>query len=131
MREKFDRRILRRYCGTDNRKKSRIEKQKYKEDLKNYGFSREDTWSLDVTISKLLLERLIMYKTLTKGIIDLEYHKINVDGIEYTQKEIMNKMISLLKRYIKSVEDSEYEESIEVGDRVWKLWSKSYAYFWW
>jgi hypothetical protein len=47
--------------------------RKFKEQYLMWGFSDEDTWSLDVHLAKLILPRLKRYKELATGVIKIDF----------------------------------------------------------
>jgi hypothetical protein len=47
--------------------------KKFKEQYLMWGFSDEDTWSLDIHLAKLILPRLKRYKELATGAIKIDF----------------------------------------------------------
>ena len=70
--------------------------------IKKRQISR-DCWDLEYTFFKWLEERLPVYLKEGGAFVDLEYHKFEFRGKEYTQKELIERMIHLLsiKKFLK------------------------------
>ncbi len=68
--------------GTKYKKHSRKLRKKFKKERKKYGFDSREVYSLDVTSSLWLYERLKMYLKCAKGNIDLDFHTFQVREVE-------------------------------------------------
>ena len=99
----------------------------WEEEIKVYGFSEIDTWSLDNTMIELLFERLIMY--MDYSIVNDEFHVIEINGIKGTQRFWMGQ---ILEKCIEYLED-EFDEfsRYEISEDIWFIWSKINGYVWW
>lgn len=83
------------FCDdTDGRNK------KWKEERKIYGFDERETWSLDHYFVEWLYSHLMMYMETGGTVIDLNYHKFNFEGKEYTQKEAIDYILYACKEYL-------------------------------
>ena len=112
------------WCPKDDRQKG------WKQERKEYGFDSRETWGLDSTLFYWLYERLMKYNEV--NCIDTSFHKFIVNGIEMTQQECIDKMISICKRYLTynfttlESEAKMYKESEEVfiilKECIWSLW---------
>lgn len=98
------------------------------EQRKEYGFDERETWSLDITFFCWLYERLMMFKEV--NIIDLDFHKLKINGEELTQGECINKMIDNCKAIIQS-KDSDSNEIINKKDEVLNIWKECIYLMWW
>lgn len=58
---------------------------------------KEECWNVDLALVKWLNEHLKFFKEEVNGIINLEYHKYIYNGKEYTQLEIIDRLIELTK----------------------------------
>ena len=56
----------------------------------------KECWSLDIAFYKWLREHLTVYLRDAGKMVDLEYHKFEVDGAEYSQLEIIKAMLTIL-----------------------------------
>lgn len=97
-----------------------------------YGFDSRETWSLDTVFYMWLYERLKMYKEYAGEIVDLNYHKFDFKGKEYTQLELINMMIERLESYFKKEDlfvssEEEYEPIKEIGE----IWALVLPAMWW
>ena len=85
----------------------------------NYELNTKETFSLDMTILAYLYEHLVMYKEAASEIVDLNYHKFNINGDILTERECINRMLNDI-RVILSVNDSNYisVEDCEEKDKI-------------
>jgi len=93
--------------------------------------SRE-CWNLNYEFIVWLKEHLSVYVKEASKMVDLEYHKFNHRGEEYTQLQLINKMIELAD-YL--VEDERYfdwdpvpQEKVEELLEIFKL---TFPSLWW
>lgn len=73
---------------------------KWKAERETYGFDSRETWDLDGLSVRWLYCHLMMYKEKASEIVNLEYHKFEFQGKEYTQLEAIDFIIDSLKMYI-------------------------------
>ena len=97
-----------------------------------YGFDSRETWSLDYVFYMWLYERLKMYIEYAGEIVNLNYHKFDFKGEEYTQLELINMMIERLESYFKKEDlfvssEEEYEPIKEIGE----IWALVLPAMWW
>lgn len=90
---------------TWNKNDSRQEVWKAQREL--YGFDERETWNLNYTFNLWLYERLKMYKEYAD--IDLDYHKFEYEGIEYTQ----NQMIDMILERLRTSFEPEFDDCNE------------------
>lgn len=55
----------------------------------------EECWNMDLALVKWLNEHLKFFKEQVNEIVNLEYHTYIYNGKEYTQLEIINRLIEL------------------------------------
>lgn len=65
--------------------------ESWNQEIKTYGFASYETWCMDFMFICWLYERLKRF--LDVNCIDLNYHKFDFKGKEYTQKELIDMMI--------------------------------------
>ena len=122
-----------RKCGTnfcDNKDKRY---KKWMRERKKYGFDSRETWNLDGLFLQWLYEHLKMYKKEASKIVDLSFHKFDVNGKEYTQKECIDKMIKDLK-YILTHDDLDEDVAKKMQkkiNRVLDFWKIVFYAMWW
>lgn len=97
-----------------------------------YGFDSRETWSLDYVFYMWLYERLKMYIEYAGEIVNLNFHKFDFKGKEYTQLELINMMIERLESYFKKEDlfvssEEEYEPIKEIGE----IWALVLPAMWW
>lgn len=123
---------------------------------RKYGVFVSNCWALDHAMLKFLYEHLVQYKKDASKIVNLEFHKFDYKGQEYTQIELINKMIDICE-YILMDLDSVSKRSVaykrlknnpyykeygaeywevefhhpEIEKEVWDIWAIIYPAMWW
>lgn len=104
---------------------------RWNRETEEYGFPSYETWSMDFYFYCWLYERLKMY--LEVNCVDLNFHKFHFDGEEYTQQELIDKMLrgcelAILQecKHKKLTEDEEQEV-----DNVPWIWATVMYAMWW
>lgn len=69
------------------------ELREYEDEIKEYGFGSYETWNLDYQFYAWLYERLKEYVKVSSPYVALDYHRFEYEGKEYTQIELIEKMI--------------------------------------
>ena len=100
-------------------------KKQWKKERKKYGFDERETWSMNFTMIVLLYERLMMYNEV--NIVNTDYHKITINGIEHTQQEWIDELIRLCELYFKD----NNAEWFECSKEIWEIWSELAPCMWW
>lgn len=115
----------------------------WNEQRKEYGFDSRECWNLDQTFIQWLYSHLMMYLENVDGIINLEYHKFEFDGKEYTQREAIEFIIERLKdslvhdytdKYSNLSVDEKIKKEEEIYDGVYdaiRMWAEIYGSCWW
>jgi hypothetical protein len=85
-------------------KHSKKRKKKLAKQRKKYGFDEVETWSLKDTFYYWLYERLKMYMKVADPVVNLNFHTFEYKSKTYTQRELILKLIDLLKEHILSEE---------------------------
>lgn len=100
-------------------------------ETEEYGFPSYETWALDFYFYCWLYERLKKYLEVT--CVDLNYHKFKFNDNEYTQKELIDKMLYgcelCLLSECKDKHLTEEEEKV-VEDVPW-IWATVMPAMWW
>ena len=98
--------------------------KRWKKQRKKYGFDDRETWSLDYAFIVWVYERFNMYKDIGGQIVNLDYHKFTIDDKEYTQRELIDRIISDCEYLMKSdiwdaaVYDKKYEDLMKCFSAV-------------
>ena len=100
---------------------------RWSQQIQEYGFDDRETWNLDTSFYQWLYERLRMYKDIGGEVVDLNYHKFDVDGKELTQLQIIDRLLELLPKQIKSDVWEETDYCAEICD----LWKTVLPSMWW
>ena len=82
----------------------------------------KECWNLNYSFILWLKERLPVYVEEASKVVNLEYHKFNFRGEEYTQLQLINKMIELVnyltedENYILYVKNILYRKNYKQND---------------
>ena len=71
-----------------------------------------------------------MYRDIGGKIVDLEYHKFNIDGLEYSQRELINKILSICENLLMKSDDWEEDYTNQYNELL-KLFSAIIPAMWW
>ena len=92
----------------------------------------KECWNLNYSFILWLKERLSVYVEEAGKMVNLEYHKFNFRGEEYTQLQLINKMIELVN-YL--TEDEKYfnltQESSEKTEELLEIFKLVFSSLWW
>ena len=99
------------------------------------GWSDDETWNLDWEFFKWVNSRFKQYIKDANEIVDLEFYKFKSKGKEYTQLELINRVIKLTHRLI----DEDYfmdkleeaEEITKMKDEVLDIFKLIFFWMWW
>lgn len=105
--------------------------EKWNRETEEYGFPSYETWDLDFYFYCWLYERLKMY--LEVNCVNLNYHKFNFDDKEYTQQELIDKMLYGCElRLLSECKHKRLTEDEEkaINDVPW-IWATVMPAMWW
>lgn len=88
---------------------------------------RKDCWNLDVSFIHWLKERLPVYLKDASSVVNLNCSKITYKDKEYTQEEIIKRMIEL----INLIEDDYIFSESAYVDELLDLWKLVFRKMWW
>lgn len=111
------------WCPNDRRQK------KWEKSRKKYGFDQRETYSLDYSWHLWLYERFMMF--LECVTIDLDYHKFEFKGEEYTQRQMIQMMIDRLKFSFQDSYNDMDEEQWKYVAEIEEIWAKVVGCMWW
>ena len=94
---------------------------------------KQETYSLDYSLIEWLNEHLKIYLKETEGIIDLTFHKFTYKKQEYTQLEIVNRLIEITDYLL---DDDNYfwgnnKEKERLVKEMYDLLKLIHFYLWW
>ena len=91
----------------------------------------KECWNLNTVFFQWLKERLPVYLKEADKVIDLNYHKFIVDGKEFTQKEVIQMMITDLN-FITNVNTEDWSGIYyDKVNHLMQCWSKVILAMWW
>ncbi len=94
------------------------------------GWSDDETWNLDYEFIKWVNSRFKKYKEKASKIVDLEFHRFEYEGKEYTQLELIDKAIKLSNEYIDTNLLSEYKLN-SIKDEIFDIFKLIFWTMWW
>ncbi len=107
---------------------------KDKKFAKAYGFSKQETYDLEICMVYNLYERLMAYKNLTQELINLDYHIISIDQDTYNLKDWIDILIENCEEIFKLEKDMSLEFEVVRHLRIkdlWILWANLSQHIWW
>ena len=94
------------------------------------GWSDDETWNLDCEFIKWVNSRFKKYKEKASKIVDLEFHKFQYEGKEYTQLELIDKVIKLSNEYIDT--NLLFEDKLDsIKDEIFDIFKLIFWTMWW
>ena len=91
-------------------------------------------WNLNAEFLLWLNHWFKEYKENAGKIVDLEFHKHNIDGEEKTQLDIINRIIELtddVNKDIFEIDKEIYEKNEKEVDEIFKLFHEVFWEMWW
>lgn len=94
-----------------------------------YGFDERETWALDFSFYLWLYERLKKFVEVCS--IDLDYHKFEYNGVEYTQRQMIDMMLERLEFSFKPEYNDWDEDQYAYVSEIEKIWAIVLPAMWW
>lgn len=91
---------------------------------------KEECWNVDLALVKWLNEHLKFFKEDATGIINLEFHTYIYNGKEYTQSEIIDRLIELTKE-LQDINFSIPIDKEKMKDEMYDLLKLVHFDLWW
>lgn len=117
-----------------DRRISRKRLKRFYKQYKKYGFTDYDTWSLDHAFAEWMYSRLYMYLEYGGKIVNLDYHKFKYKDKEYTQRQIILKIMDACECYIRNQFCGNVvneEISYKAMQEACELWALVFPAMWW
>lgn len=112
------------WCEDGDERQKRWKKQR-----EMYGFDDRETWNLDFVFYLWLYERLKMFLDVT--VIDLDFHRFEYNGKEYTQRQMIDMMIERLEFCFSKEYNSFNAEHVDYVLEIGKIWATVLPAMWW
>ena len=94
------------------------------------GWSDDETWNLDYEFIKWVNSRFKKYKEKASKIVDLEFHRFEYESKEYTQLQLIDKVIKLSNEYIDTNLLSE-DKLNSIKDEIFDIFKLIFWTMWW
>lgn len=105
-----------------------------------HDFDKRDTYNMCNTIIVWMYQCLRFFQDEASKIVDFNFHKFEIDGIELTQRQCIDRMVEDCKAILYDSgafedfrEENEYVKNIvyPAVDDLFKVFSKVYCVMWW
>ncbi|MBS7020380.1 MAG: hypothetical protein KH135_00705 [Firmicutes bacterium] len=93
------------------------------------GWSDDETWNLDYAFIKWVNSRFKKYKEQASATVDLDYHRFEYKRKEYTQLELIDKVIELSDKYLNT---SLLENKLDpIKNEIFDIFKLIFWTMWW
>lgn len=93
-----------------------------------YGFCSAETWNMDRIFCEWLYSHCKMYLEKVEGIVDLEFHCVEIDGEEVTQLECIQRIIKLTGE---ALTEPDGETATKQLREAILIWAEVFPLMWW
>lgn len=101
----------------------------------NAAFDERETFSMDATLVAWLYERLRYFQDEASKIVNLSYHKFEIDGRNLSQIECIDRMVEDCKIILLGdkwfSDEDEWNKINAAKDDLFKVLSKVFWVMWW
>ncbi len=106
---------------------------KYWVQRRTRGWSDDETWNLDYEFIKWVNSRFKKYKEKASKIICLTYHNFTYKGKEYTQLELIDKVIEISNIVVNEDEwfSKNFEELDPMKNEIFDIFKLIFWTMWW
>lgn len=103
--------------------------ERWRHEVEIYGFDERETWALNLTFYLWLYERLKRFVEVC--CINLDFHKFEYNGAEYTQGQLIDMMIERLEFSFKKEYNDFDEKQYAYVSEIEKIWAIVLPAMWW
>ena len=96
-----------------------------------HKFDERDTFNMDYTLIVWLYECLRYFQDEASQIVDFNFHKFEIDGEEFTQRQCIDRMVEDCKVLLLKDAYDDYDEMDAAKNDLFKVLSKVYWAMWW
>lgn len=102
---------------------------KWAQERDAYGFDERETWNMDFSFYLWLYERLKRFVEIAP--INLDYHKFEYNGKEYTQRQMIDMMLERLEFSFKPGHNEFDKKQYSYVSEIEKIWAIVLPAMWW
>lgn len=102
---------------------------RWAQERETYGFDERETWSLNYSFRLWLYERLKRFVDVC--CFNLEYHKFEYQGKEYSQRQMIDMMLERLEFSFKPEHNDLDDEQFRYVNEIGKIWATVLPAMWW
>jgi len=96
-----------------------------------YGFPETETYDLDYTFCLWAYEHLKMYVEKAAPNVDLTYHKFTYKDKEYTEIELIEKLLQLIEEFGIKSDFCTYLDEEKKYEEIGEIWAILLPALWW
>lgn len=85
---------------------------------------QEECWNLGYEFVKWLNEHLKIYVEDKQKVVDMEYYKYDYKGKNYTELEMMNKLVDVTDELLKEYDEIDCDKMNKLKDEMYELLKK-------
>ena len=100
----------------------------FNHEKKMYGFCSAETWNMDRIFCEWLYSHCKMYLEKAEGIVDMEFHCVEIDDEEVTQLECIQRIIKLTGE---ALTGSDGEKATKNLREAILIWAEVFPLMWW
>lgn len=100
----------------------------FNHEKKMYGFCSAETWNMDRIFCEWLYSHCKMYLEKADGIVDMEFHSVEIGDEELTQLQCIQKIIELTGE---ALTGSDAEEATRQLREAILIWAEVFPLMWW
>lgn len=97
-----------------------------------YGFDERETWNLDLKAAEWLYSHVKMYDEI--NIINTSFHKFIYKDVEYTQQQLIDKLLENLSYYLINHDTCDFAKEKESYIRLqeaFRIFAEILPAMWW
>jgi hypothetical protein len=106
----------------------------WEEQRSKYGFDVRETWSMDTISVEWLYSHLKMYYEAARDIVDLSWHKYDINGETLTQEQVITLILEYCEEYLlakHAQDDDTIEKAQHDVKKAFKLYAEILLDTWW
>lgn len=100
----------------------------FNDEKEMYGFCSAETWNMGRIFCEWLYSHCKMYLEKAEGIVDMEFHCIEIDGEEVTQLQCIQRIIELTGEAL--IESDGLAITMQLREAI-LIWAEVFPLMWW
>lgn len=100
----------------------------FNDEMEMYGFCSAETWNMSRIFCEWLYSHCKMYLEKAEGIVDMEFHCIEIDGEELTQLQCIQRILKLTGEAL--IESDGLAFTMQLREAI-LIWAEVFPLMWW